>query len=92
MATAGAARPAPASSISPASVLSALPGVGPALISRLALLGISRPQDLLLHLPLRFEDRSRVQAIGSLREGQAALIRGRIEAAEMGRGAGARCW
>jgi predicted flap endonuclease-1-like 5' DNA nuclease len=54
MATAGAARPAPASSISPASALSALPGVGPALIGLLALLGISRPADLLLHLPLRF--------------------------------------
>ena len=80
MATATAARPAAASA------LSALPGVGPALIGRLALLGISRPADLLLHLPLRFEDRSRVQAIGSLREGQAALIRGRIEAAEPGQG------
>lgn len=86
MATASAARPAAASA------LSALPGVGPALVSRLALLGISRPADLLLHLPLRFEDRSRVQTIGSLREGEAALIRGRIEAAELSQGAGVRCW
>ncbi|MGE0809293.1 MAG: ATP-dependent DNA helicase RecG [Immundisolibacter sp.] len=80
MATATAARPVATSA------LSALPGVGPALISRLALLGISRPADLLLHLPLRFEDRSRVRAIAGLREGEAALIRGRIEAAELGQG------
>jgi ATP-dependent DNA helicase RecG len=80
MATAAAARPAVPVA------LTALPGVGPALIGRLALLGISRPADLLLHLPLRFEDRSRVHTIGSLREGQAALIRGRIEATELGQG------
>jgi ATP-dependent DNA helicase RecG len=80
MATAAAARPAAPSA------LAALPGVSPALVGRLALLGIGRPADLLLHLPLRFEDRSRVQAIGGLRESQAALIRGRIEAAELGQG------
>ena len=81
MATAAAGRPAAA-----ASALAALPGVGSALIARLALLGISRPADLLLHLPLRYEDRSQLVPIGSLREGQHALIRGRIEAAESGQG------
>ena len=79
MATATAARPE-------ASALAALPGVGPALVGRLAQLGITRPADLLLHLPLRFEDRSRLQAIGGLREGQAALVRGRIEAVEQAQG------
>ncbi|MFP5464750.1 MAG: ATP-dependent DNA helicase RecG, partial [Gammaproteobacteria bacterium] len=82
MATAAAAgRPAAA-----ASALAALPGVGSALIGRLALLGITQPADLLLHLPLRYEDRSHLVPIGSLREGQHALIRGRIEAAELGQG------
>ena len=53
MATAGAARPA-------VSALSALPGVGPALISRLALLGISRPAlyDLLGRFGLKKENGS----------------------------------
>ena len=82
MATAAAAgRPAAA-----ASALAALPGVGSALIGRLALLGITQPADLLLHLPLRYEDRSHLVPIGSLREGQHALIRGRIEAAELSQG------
>ena len=81
MATAAASRPAAA-----ASALAALPGVGSALIGRLALLGITQPADLLLHLPLRYEDRSHPVPIASLREGQHALIRGRIEAAEPGQG------
>lgn len=33
-----------------------LPGVAPALASRLAKLGVRRPFDLVLHLPLRYED------------------------------------
>ncbi len=69
-----------------ASALAALPGVGAALIGRLALLGITQPADLLLHLPLRYEDRSHPVPIASLREGQHALIRGRIEAVELGQG------
>ncbi len=50
---------------------------------RLALLGIEQPADLLLHLPLRYEDRSRLSSIASLRDGQHALVRGRVEAAEL---------
>ncbi|WP_372722674.1 ATP-dependent DNA helicase RecG [Immundisolibacter sp.] len=61
----------------------ALPGVGPAMWQRLALLGIEQPADLLLHLPLRYEDRSQLSSIASLRDGQHALVRGRVEAAEL---------
>ena len=63
--------------------LASLPGVGPSLRGRLAQLGIHTAADVLLHLPLRYEDRSRLVPIGSLRAGQHALIRGRVEAAEV---------
>ncbi|GAB4351215.1 MAG: ATP-dependent DNA helicase RecG [Immundisolibacter sp.] len=68
---------------SAAADLARLPGVGPSLRGRLAQLGIHTAADVLLHLPLRYEDRSRPVPIGSLRVGQHALIRGRIEAAEV---------
>jgi ATP-dependent DNA helicase RecG len=68
---------------SAAADLASLPGVGPALRGRLAQLGIHTAADVLLHLPLRYEDRSRLLPIGSLQAGQHALIRGRIEAAEV---------
>ena len=40
--------------------LSALKGIGPKLQERLAKLGLQNVQDVLLHLPLRYEDRSRI--------------------------------
>ncbi|MES1154098.1 MAG: hypothetical protein ABUL45_04170, partial [Rhodanobacter sp.] len=40
--------------------VSALPGVGPALVALLARLGLERVQDLWFHLPLRYEDKTRV--------------------------------
>ncbi len=56
-----------------------LPGVGPAIAARLAGIGIETVLDLLFHLPLRYEDRTRVRAIGDLDAGEAALTCGRIE-------------
>ena len=48
----------------PAKVLQARPpGVTPATAARLAKLGIHAPSDLVLHLPLRYEDETRVTAI-----------------------------
>ncbi|MBL4727897.1 MAG: ATP-dependent DNA helicase, partial [Gammaproteobacteria bacterium] len=43
-----------------------LKGVGAALEKKLNSLGIHNLQDLLFHLPFRYEDRSRVAAIGSI--------------------------
>jgi len=56
-----------------------LKGVGPAVAAKLEKLGITTIQDLLFHLPLRYEDRTRVTPIGSLRHGQHAVIEGVIE-------------
>ena len=58
-----------------------LRGVGPAIAAKLAGLGIETVLDLLFHLPLRYEDRTRVRAIGDLSAGDTALTCGRIESA-----------
>ena len=46
-----------------------LKGVGHALAGTLAKLGIHSLQDLLFHLPHRYEDRTRIIPMGSLRVG-----------------------
>ncbi len=60
-----------------------LKGVGPALAGQLEKLQIHTVQDLLFHMPLRYEDRTRVVAIGSLRPSVAAVFEGVIEHAEV---------
>jgi len=60
-----------------------LNGVGPQVAQRLARLGLTHIEDLLLHLPLRYEDRTRIQAIAELREGEEAVIEAEVEAAEI---------
>ena len=46
--------------------------------------GLSTLQDLWFHLPLRYEDRTRITAIRDLRHGESAQVQGRIEAIEKG--------
>ncbi len=60
-----------------------LKGVGPALAKRLAKLGIDTVADLLFWLPTRYEDRTRLMPIGSLRAGSRAAVEGTIELAEV---------
>ncbi|MGH8156708.1 MAG: ATP-dependent DNA helicase RecG [Rhodanobacter sp.] len=79
------ARPVPAAGADPGiTPVSALPGVGPALVAALAKLGLERVQDLWFHLPLRYEDRTRVTAIADLRVGERAQVEGVVEAVERG--------
>jgi ATP-dependent DNA helicase RecG len=66
------------------SPIGALPGVGPALAATLAKLGLERVQDLWFHLPLRYEDKTRVTAIADLRPGERAQVLGTVEAVERG--------
>ncbi len=63
--------------------VTALRGVGEALASRLAKLGVFTIQDLLFLLPLRYEDRTRVVPIGTLRVGDAAVIDAEVELTEV---------
>jgi len=51
-------------------------GVGTALSLKLAKLGIYSLQDLLFHLPTRYQDRTRIRPIGSLQIGEEVLIEG----------------
>ena len=63
--------------------LTALRGVGPALAEKLARLDLHTVADLLFHLPLRYEDRTRVRPIGNLRPGTSALIEAEVDLAEV---------
>lgn len=63
--------------------VTSLKRVGPRVAERLARLGIHTVQDVLFHLPLRYEDRTHHVPIGALRPGQAALVRAQIELAQV---------
>ncbi len=56
-----------------------LQGVGPRHAERLARLGIRSVQDLLFHLPSRYQDRTRITPIGCLRPGDQVVVEGEIE-------------
>jgi len=64
--------------------LTSLAGVGPALAAALGRLGLARVQDLWFHLPLRYEDRTRITPIRDLRVGMPAQVLGTVEAVERG--------
>jgi ATP-dependent DNA helicase RecG len=63
--------------------VTALTGVGPRTAERLARLGVYQVQDLLFHLPIRYQDRTRVTPIARCRPGDAAVIEGEIEDAQI---------
>ncbi|WP_312583959.1 ATP-dependent DNA helicase RecG [Atlantibacter sp.] len=58
--------------------LSALTGVGASQSSKLAKIGLHTVQDLLLHLPLRYEDRTQLYPIGELLPGIYATVEGEV--------------
>lgn len=63
--------------------LLALKGVGPSLAARLANLGIHTIPDLLFHLPIRYQDRTRITPIGALRPGMETTVRGEVQLSEV---------
>lgn len=58
--------------------LTALKGVGPRLAERLAKLGLHCVEDLLFHLPTRYQDRTRVVPIASLAAGEPAVVEAEV--------------
>ena len=58
--------------------LTRLKGVGPALERKFSQLGISSIEDLLFHLPLRYEDRTRITPIRQARLGEFVQLEGQI--------------
>lgn len=63
--------------------LTRLRGVSGAMERRLARLGLGTIEELLFHLPLRYEDRTRLVPIGSLRPGHPGLVEARVDAADV---------
>ncbi|MDT8310559.1 MAG: ATP-dependent DNA helicase RecG [Methylophaga sp.] len=63
--------------------VTALTGVGKKLAEKLAKLGIHQVQDLLFHLPLRYQDRTRLMPLGSLRLQQESLVEGVINLSQV---------
>ncbi len=58
-------------------------GVGPRAAERLAKLGLHTLEDVLFHLPFRYEDRTRITPIGALRPEQGVVIEGEVLAADV---------
>ena len=65
------------------SQITTLKGVGPKCAERLAHLHIFTVQDLLFHLPLRYEDRSRIHDIATLQAGDRVLIEGVVQSTQL---------
>jgi ATP-dependent DNA helicase RecG len=63
--------------------VTSLRGVGAALAARLARLGVTTVADLLFLLPLRYEDRTRITAIGALTPGERATVEGEVQLTEV---------
>ncbi len=63
--------------------VAALRGVGPKSAERLAAFGLETVQDVLFHLPRRYEDRTRIAPIGRLRFGDHAVIEADVDLAEV---------
>ena len=64
--------------------VTSLPRVGDALAVLLDRLGLNTIQDLWFHLPLRYEDRTRITPIREIRVGETAQVEGIVEAVERG--------
>ena len=60
-----------------------LRGIGAAQAEKLARLNIFTLQDVLFHLPFRYQDRTRITPIGATRDGSEALIQGRVLLADV---------
>ena len=69
-----------------ASELRTLHGVGPRLEQTLDRLGIHTVEGLLFHLPLRYEDRTRIHPIGALYPGATVQVEGEVSHSAIVRG------
>ncbi len=60
-----------------------LKSVGEKFAEKLHKLGIYHVQDLLFHLPLRYQDRTRITPIGALRPNSDVVIEGEVKATDV---------
>ena len=63
--------------------VTALPGIGPGSAAKLARLGVRTVGDLVLHLPYRYQDRTRSVPLGELQAGRECLVTGEVAKAEV---------
>ena len=63
--------------------LTSLSGVGAAIAEKLSRIGIQNVQDLLFHLPMRYEDRTRITPISDIRPESFATIEGYVQHTEV---------
>ena len=63
--------------------MTALKGVGPKVAERLQRIQIHTIQDLLFHLPIRYQDRTRIRPVGALRIGDECVVIGTIAHSEV---------
>jgi ATP-dependent DNA helicase RecG len=60
-----------------------LKGVGDSLAGKLAKLNLFTVQDLVFHLPLRYQDRTRITPLGALQPNREAVVEGQIRGCEV---------
>jgi len=53
-------------------------GIGPQVAQKLAKIGLHSAQDVLFHLPYRYQDRTRITPLAHLRPGEHAVIEGQV--------------
>lgn len=63
--------------------MTVLKGIGTRVAERLARLNVFTLQDLLFHLPVRYQDRTRVVPMGAVRSGQQVVVEGRVDLTEI---------
>lgn len=63
--------------------ITALKGIASKMAEKLTKLGINSVQDILFHLPLRYEDRSRIYPISQLHSGNFGTIQGSIQSSQV---------
>ena len=66
--------------------VTSLKGVGPAMAEKLAKVGLENLQDILFHLPARYQDRTQITPIAALRPGQDAVIVARVTGCDISHG------
>jgi len=63
--------------------VTAIKGVGASLSAKLAKIGLFSVQDILLHLPLRYMDRTRITPIGALQPNVNAVLEAEVRACDV---------
>ena len=58
-------------------------GIGPSIEDKLFSMGIKTVYDILFHLPIRYQDRSKVQPIGSIKKDHFVVIEGEIRVSDI---------